>query len=31
LTEELVATSTVAVAMKPGLDIPQFEGVAYET
>lgn len=31
LTEELVATSTVVVAMKPGLDIPQVEGVAYET
>lgn len=31
LTEELVAASTVVVAMKPGLDIPQVGGVAYET
>ena len=31
LTEELVAASTVVVAMKPGLDIPQVEGVTYET
>jgi protein-tyrosine-phosphatase len=31
LTEELVAASTVVVAMKPGLDIPQIDGVTYET
>lgn len=31
LTEELVAASTVVVAMKPGLDVPQIEGIAYET
>lgn len=31
LTEELVASSTVVVAMKPGLDIPQVDGVTYET
>lgn len=31
ITEELVAASTVVVAMKPGLDIPQVDGVTYET
>lgn len=31
VTEELVRESTVVVAMKPGLDIPQVDGVAYET
>ena len=31
LTEELVAASTVVVAMKPWLDVPQIEGIAYET
>lgn len=31
LTEELVAASTVVVAMKPGLDVPQIEGIANET
>ncbi|KAB2810986.1 low molecular weight phosphatase family protein [Pimelobacter simplex] len=31
ITEEIVAASTVVVAMKPGLDIPQVDGVVYET
>ncbi|UUW88703.1 arsenate-mycothiol transferase ArsC [Pimelobacter simplex] len=31
ITEEMVAASTVVVAMKPGLDIPQVDGVSYET
>lgn len=31
VTESLVARSTVVVAMKPGLDLPQIDGVAYET
>lgn len=31
LTQELVTASAVVVAMKPGLDIPHVDGVAYET
>lgn len=31
VTEALVASSTVVVAMKPGLALPQIEGVTYET
>ena len=31
LAEDLVAASTVVVAMKPGLDIPQVDSVTYET
>lgn len=31
LTDEMVTASTVVVAMKPGLDIPQIDGVTYET
>lgn len=31
LTEDLVAAATVVIAMKPGLAIPQVDGVAYET
>lgn len=31
LTEPMVAASTIVVAMKPSLDIPQVEGVVYET
>ena len=31
LTRDIVAASTVVVAMKPGLDIPQVDGVTYET
>ena len=31
ITEDLVRTATVVIAMKPGLDLPQVEGVAYET
>lgn len=31
VTEELVRSATVVIAMKPGLDVPQVEGVAYET
>ncbi len=31
LTAEMVAASTVVIAMKPGLDIPQIDGVTYET
>lgn len=31
ITDELVAASTVVVAMKPGLAIPQVDGVTYET
>lgn len=31
LTEDMVADSTVVVAMKPGLDIPHVDGVQYET
>lgn len=30
ITEDLVAASTVVIAMKPGLDIPQVDGVTYE-
>ncbi|GAB3197502.1 hypothetical protein GCM10027062_09320 [Nocardioides hungaricus] len=31
LTEDLVRKATVVVAMKPGLDLPQVDGVSYET
>ena len=31
LTEELVRSATVVIAMKPGLDVPRVEGVIYET
>jgi arsenate reductase len=31
LTEELVRSADVVVAMKPGLPIPQIDGVTYET
>ena len=31
LTRERVAAAEVVVAMKPGLDIPQVDGVRYET
>lgn len=31
VTEELVRNATVVISMKPGLDVPQIEGVAYET
>lgn len=31
VTENLVASSTVVVAMKPGLALPQIDGVTYET
>jgi protein-tyrosine-phosphatase len=31
LTEDLVRQATVVVAMKPGLPIPQVDGVTYET
>lgn len=31
LTEDLVRQASVVVAMKPGLAIPQVEGVVYET
>ena len=31
LTEDMVRQATVVIAMKPGLDIPQIDGVTYET
>lgn len=31
ITEELVRQSTVVIAMKPGLQLPQVDGVSYET
>lgn len=31
VTESLVASSTAVVAMKPGLGLPQIDGVTYET
>lgn len=31
LTEELVRNATVVISMKPGLEVPQVEGVSYET
>jgi len=31
ISEELVRSATVVIAMKPGLDIPQVEGVIYQT
>lgn len=31
ITEDLVGASTVVIAMKPGLAIPQVDGVTYET
>lgn len=31
VTEGLVRNATVVIAMKPGLDLPQVEGVIYET
>lgn len=31
VTEDLVATSTVVIAMKPGLALSQIGGVTYET
>lgn len=31
VTEELVRNATVVIAMKPGLDLPQIDGVQYET
>lgn len=31
ITEDLVRSATVVVSMKPGLDLPQIDGVAYET
>lgn len=31
ITEDLVAASTVVIAMKPGLAIPQVDAVTYET
>lgn len=31
VTEELVRNATVVIAMKPGLDLPQVDGVLYET
>ena len=31
VTEELVRSATVVIAMKPGLDLPRVEGVTYET
>ena len=31
ITEELVGASTLVIAMKPGLAIPQVDGVVYET
>ena len=31
ITDDLVRESAVVIAMKPGLDIPQIEGVTYET
>lgn len=31
VTDALVASSTVVVAMKPGLALPQIDGVTYET
>ncbi|CAB4735234.1 MAG: heat-shock protein HtpX [Actinobacteria bacterium] len=31
VTEELVRNATVVISMKPGLDLPEVDGVAYET
>ncbi len=31
VTEELVRSATVVISMKPGLDLPQVDGVVYET
>jgi arsenate reductase len=31
ITPELVGEATVVIAMKPGLDLPQVDGVSYET
>jgi arsenate reductase len=31
VSEDLVATSTVVIAMKPGLALPQIDSVTYET
>ncbi|WP_426244964.1 low molecular weight phosphatase family protein [Nocardioides sp. LHG3406-4] len=31
VTEELVSNATVVIAMKPGLDLPEVDGVQYET
>lgn len=31
VTEELVRNATVVISMKPGLDLPQVDGVVYET
>ena len=31
VTKELVRNATVVIAMKPGLDLPQIDGVVYET
>ncbi|QDO88140.1 low molecular weight phosphatase family protein [Ornithinimicrobium ciconiae] len=31
VTEELVRNATVVISMKPGLDVPQIEGISYET
>ncbi len=31
ITEELVRNATVVISMKPGLDLPQVDGVTYET
>jgi arsenate reductase (thioredoxin) len=31
VTEELVRNATVVISMKPGLDLPQIDGVVYET
>lgn len=31
VTEELVRNATVVISMKPGLDLPHVDGVAYET
>lgn len=31
VTEDLVRNATVVISMKPGLDLPQVDGVAYET
>lgn len=31
VTQELVRNATVVISMKPGLDLPQVDGVVYET